>query len=118
MLRAPEPVLLKRPWGQLEAVKRELEYLRLNALDDLHEISKRPSQEWLEARLAPEFPVQINFTGNYGQGRIDVAALNLESLGHASFRLWPEDVSPAMLDELGLFLLGRSNKLPAALHKA
>ncbi len=114
-LCTPDTVIVKRPWEQLKALEKELNLLRLKSLDDLEEISKRPKQEWLEARLAPEFPVQIRFNGNYDQGCIDVLSRNLGIFGVAAYKLAADDVTPELMDALGLFLLGRSDKVPAAL---
>ncbi len=115
-LVAPEPLLLKRPWGQFDALKRELQHLRLRVLDDLDEIHKRPTQEWLEARLDPALPLQISFQGNYETDKIDVVTRNLEDFGQISFTLEPAAITQPLLDELGLFLIGRSEKLPAILR--
>lgn len=115
-LCAPEPVMVKRPRDQFDALKRELQYLRLRPLDDLEELYKKQKQEWLEARLEPAFPVQITFQGNYENGKIDVTARNLEDFGIAIFKMEPEDITPALLDDLGLFLMGGGSKLPALLR--
>lgn len=112
-LVAPEPVLIKRPWDQFEALKKELQHLRLNVLDDLAELYKKPKQEWLQAQLDPVLQVQILFKGNYENGKIDVATRNIKELGSSSFKLEPEDINPDFLDELGLFLIERTDKLPA-----
>lgn len=114
-LRAPEPVLIKRPWDQFNALKKELHHLRLRTLDDLEEIHKKPKQEWLEARLDSALPVQITFQGNYGNGKIEVLTRNLAEFGQVAFRLEPDDITPTLLDELGLFLIGRTDKLPTLL---
>lgn len=117
-LSAPEPVMLKRPWDQFEALKKELQHLRLNVLDDLHDLYKKPQQEWLQARLDPVLQLQLLFKGNYENGKIDIATHNIEELGPAAYRLEPEDISPKFLDELGLFLIERSDKLPAQFRPA
>jgi serine/threonine protein kinase len=116
-LCAPGPVVVRRPWDQFDALRKELLHVGLRPLDDLEEIRKRPKQEWLEARLAPDFPVQIRFQGNYDKGCIDVTGRNIGAFGATAFQLKPEDVTPKLLDDLGLFLLGRTGKLPAALRK-
>lgn len=114
-LGSPEPVFIKRPWDQFEALKKELQHLHLNALEDLAELYKKPKQEWLQAQLDPVLQVQILFKGNYEKGKIDIATRNIEELGSAAFKLEPEDISSDFLDELGLFLLERTDKLPAIL---
>ncbi len=115
-LCAPEPVLLKRPWGPLETLKKELHHLRLRMIDDMEAVNKKPKQEWLEAQLAADFPVQIKFQGNYNESNIDVMCRNMGTFGVAVYQLDPDDVTPAFLDDIGLFLLGRTNKLPPQLR--
>jgi hypothetical protein len=115
-LLAPEPVLLKRPWGQFEAVKKELLHLKIRTLDDLDVIHKKPKQEWLETHLDPALPVQIVFRGNYDLGKIDILTRNLADFGQAAFRLAPEDISATLLDELGLFLICRTDQPPVLLR--
>lgn len=116
-LYAPEPVLIKRPWDQFDALKKELHHLRLNVLDDLADLYRKPKQEWLQAQLDPVLQLQILFKGNYENNKIDIATRNIEQLGPAAFKLEPEDISPDFLDELGLFLIGRADKLPALLRQ-
>lgn len=115
-LQAPEPVLLKRPWEQFEALVKELNHLKIRALDDLHAIYKRPQQEWLETRLDPALPVQIMFHGSYETGRIEILTRNLADFGQTAFSLEPVQISQALLDELGLYLIGRTDKLPVLLN--
>ena len=114
-LVAPEPVLLKRPWGQFEALLKELDHLKIRAQEDLHEIHRRPRQEWLETHLDPALPVQITFQANYELGKIDVLTRNLADFGQGSFRLEPDLISSELLDELGLYLIGRTDKVPPLL---
>ena len=114
-LYAPEPVLVTRPWTQHEILKKELHSLRLRVLDELDLDIKKTKQEWLQVRLAPDFPVQIKFQGNYDEYYIDVLSRNIETFGIAVFRLKPEAVTPGMLDDLGSFLIGRKDRLPTAL---
>lgn len=116
-LCAPAPVLFRRPWGPFETLKKELNVLKLRVVDDTETAGKKPRQEWLEAQLAPDFPVQIRFQGSYNEGDINVKCLNLEAFGVAAYKLAPSDTTPAFLDELGLFLLGRSDRLPAQLRR-
>jgi hypothetical protein len=115
-LRAPEPVMLKRPWDQFDALKKELHHLRLRTLEDLEVIHKKPKQEWLEAQLDSALPVQITFKGNYENGKIDVLTRNLADFGQVAFRLEVDDISTALMDELGLFLIGRTAKPPVLLR--
>ncbi len=113
---APEPVLVTRPWNQLDALKAELNNLKLRPIDESELDSKRPKQEWLQVRLAPELPVHIRFLANYDKGHIDVLSRNLLAFGISSFRLQTEDVTSALLDDLGRVLLSRADTLPDALR--
>jgi hypothetical protein len=60
--------------------------------------------------------VQITFQGNYETGKIDVATRNLEDFGTATFKLEPANITPALLDDLGLFLMGGTSKPPGLLR--
>ncbi len=113
---APAPVVVSRPWSQLEALKNELNSLKLKPVDENELDGKRPQQEWLQVTLTPELPMQLRFLANYDKGHIDVLSRNLLAFGISSFRLQPERISPAMLDDLGRVLLGRTNNLPSALQ--
>lgn len=115
-LCAPQPVPFRRPWGPLDTLKKELHHLRLRVMEDVEAGSKKPKQEWLETQLAPDFPVQIKFQGNYSETVINVTCRNLGVFGTTAYKLEPDDVTAAFLDNLGLFLLGRSDKLPAQLR--
>ena len=116
-LCAPAPVVISRPRDMLEALKGQLNKVKLRALDDLELLGKGPQEEWVEVRLAPDFPMQIQFKANYAEGCIDVQTLNIEAFGYIAFKLKQEDVTPALLDGIGLFLLGRADKLPEALRR-
>jgi len=116
-LCAPEPVQFKRPWGAIETLKKELYQLRLRVIEDKETTNKKPKQEWLDAQLAPDFPMQIRFQGNYNENRIDVMCRNVGAFGVAAYKLAPDDADAAFLDSLGLYLLGRSDKLPAQLQR-
>jgi len=117
-LCAPEPVLLKRPWGSLDTLKNELSHLRLHLMEEPDADKKKLKQEWLETQLAPDFPVQIKFQGDYNESSINVMSRNLEDFGVVAYKLVPDEATQAFLDSLGLFLIGRSNQLPAQLRRA
>jgi hypothetical protein len=114
--QAPEPIVVSRPWNQLDALKAELGNLKLKVLDDTELDSQRPKQEWLQVHLSPDLPVQVRFLANYDKGHIDILSRNLIAFGISSFRLLPEDVSSNVLDDIARVLLGRSDMLPAALR--
>lgn len=115
-LFAPEPVLLKRPWGPNDTLKKELHHLRLREIDVVETANRNPKHEWLETHLAADFPAQIRFQGNYTETSVDVMCRNVGAFGVVAYKLEPDDATPAFLDDLGLFLLGRSDKLPVQLR--
>lgn len=116
-LCSPKPVVITWPWDQLEDLKEQLKKMKLRALSDLESGGKRPLQEWMEVSLAPDFLQQLKFKGNYDEGRIDVQTLNLEALGVVAFKLELADVTQRLMDDIGLFVLGRTEKLPEALRR-
>ena len=115
-LHAPEPVIVRRRWDQLQTLKTELRILHLRALDDLDVVGEA-KQEWYELRLAPDIPVLMLFQGNFSEGRIDVLTSNFDGFGIAAFEIELEDVAPKLLDGVGRFLIGRSNVLPLPLRR-
>lgn len=112
---APQSVLVTRPWNQLEALKSELNNLKLKVLDESELDSKRPKQEWLQVKLAGDIPVQLKFLADYELGHIDVMARNLLNFGSSRFKLLPEQITTSLLEDLGRILLSRSDRLPDAL---
>ncbi len=118
-LTAPEPVPVTRRWTQMDALKNELGICALRTVDDLDMLFRnRGREDIFNAYLAPAFVLKMRFHGNYREGKIDLACNNLKGFGLTSFRLQPEDISPALLDDLGRYLIGRSNRLPALLDDA
>ncbi len=116
-LCAPVPVHIKRQRDRIEALKLELQQFKLHILDGPENISKLDHQEWVTLRLSAEIPVQLRFEANHDQYCIDVTTLNLEAFGVSSFRLEANDVTSKSLDQIGNFILGRSNELPSVLRK-
>lgn len=115
-LVAPQSVTLIRRWDQLEALKRDLHILDLRIIND-SVFAEKAEQEFVEVQLAPDFPVQISFKGNYSAQRIEVLCRNLEGFCISAFILESDQVTQPLLEELGRFLLSRSNALPGALRR-
>lgn len=115
-LVAPAPVVVYCRWDQLDNFKREMHILDLRTVEG-HEPVGGLQQEHIEIRLAPDFPMQIRFRGNYEAGRLDVLARNIEGFGIAAFELDPREASQAVFDGIGRFLMFRSDQLPAALRR-
>lgn len=115
-LVAPQPIGLLRRWDQLDGLKNDLHILNLRLLDE-PTFTKKPDQEFIQLALAPDFPLQISFKGNYKTYRIDVSSRNLEGFCVSNFVLDVAEVNQDFLDELGRFLLSRSPLLPGALRR-
>jgi hypothetical protein len=116
-LAAPAPVTVTVGWNQLEAFKKDMHLLDLRTAEGM-DLDGVVEDGELVMHLAADFPVQITFGANYDSGRVDVLSRNLEGFGIAAFTCNPDDVTQEFLDDLGRFLLARSNSLPAALHRA
>ncbi|HEY6094351.1 MAG TPA: serine/threonine-protein kinase [Gallionellaceae bacterium] len=110
-------VMVVRPWNQLEALLRELQNLKLKVLNENDLNFRLARHESIQALLNPCLSVLIEFTANYDNNTIDVRSLNFGLFGNERFALAADSVTPVMLDELGLFLLARSNQLPAAFKR-
>ena len=115
-LIANEPVTLTRRWDQLEALRKDLNILDLRAVDETV-FNEKPDQEFLTLQLAPDFPVQMSFRGNYSAHRIDILCRNLEGFCISAFVLDVDHVNQSLLEELGRFLLSRNNTLPVMLRR-
>lgn len=110
------PISVKRRWNELETLKKELDTFGLRTLHDLDEVVRSKSkQEFFEAELAPDFLMRIQFQGNYDTGKIDLLCTNFDGFGLTSYMLDPNEVTPQLLDDVGRFLIGRAEHLPAQL---
>lgn len=118
-LQAPEPVIVSRRWNQFETLKHELNAFGLRSLDDMDKLLSNKSQkETFSVRLAPDFLVKTIYQGNYAEGTIQIRSSNFAGFGAANFKLNPESVTREFLDDIGRFLIGRSDSLPMALMLA
>jgi hypothetical protein len=115
-LTAPGPVTVKRRWHEIDSLEKLLDSFGLSPLEDLHAlVRKNPQQEFFHAGLAPDFLMRIQFQGNYSTGQIDLLCNNFDGFGIAAYTLNPEAVNQQLLDEIGRFLIGRKDSLPAIL---
>ena len=116
-LQAQEPVTVTRRWNQMDALKKELDTYGLRPLDDPDMLVRNKSQqETFSLRISPDFLLKIVFKGDYASGMLEISGRNFDEFGLCAFRLDPEHVSGEMLDDLGRFLLGRTDELPAPLR--
>jgi hypothetical protein len=114
-LAAPAPVEVVRRWDQIEQLKKEMHILDLKPAEGL-DIDEKPQQENVKILLAPDFPVQLTFRANYKKDRIDLLSRNLDGFGIAAFVSNASEVTQQLLDDLGRFLINRTDKLPAGLQ--
>jgi hypothetical protein len=112
---APAPVQVVRRWDQIEQLKKEMHILDLKPAEGI-DLDEKPQQEKVSIRLAPEFPIQLTFRGNYRKERIDLLSRNLDGFGIAAFVCEAGNLSQQLLDDLGRFLINRSNRLPEGLQ--
>ncbi len=118
-LQANEPVTVTRRWNQMDALKKELDAFGLSPMDDPDMLMRSKSQqETFSIRIAPDFLLKIIFKGDYANGMLDISGRNFDGFGMSAFRLDPERVSVELLDDLGRFLIGRTDVLPEPLRLA
>jgi hypothetical protein len=114
-LAAPAPVQVVRRWDQIEQLKKEMHILDLKPAEGI-DIDEKPQQENVSILLAPDLPIQLTFRANYRKDRIDLLSRNLDGFGIAAFVSNAADVTQQLLDDLGRFLINRTNKLPPGLQ--
>jgi hypothetical protein len=115
-LAAPEPVALTRRWDQFNGTKSELQDLGLRPMEDLDDLWKsRPQKDTFQVNLEPEFAIRMRFQGDYDEGNVQMSCNNLECFGATTFKLQPEYVQSGLLDDIGRFLMGRTDLLPQKL---
>jgi len=112
---APAPVPVVRRWDQVEQLKKEMHILDLKPADGI-DLDEKPQQENVDILLAPEFPIQLTFRGNYRKERIDLLSRNLDGFGIVAFVCDAGNLDQRLLDELGRFLINRTNRLPDGLQ--
>ena len=110
-LLAPTPITVSKRWDQIEALKKEMHLLALQTADGI-DFDDKPQQEHVVVTLAPDLPVQLTFRANYKRNRVDLFSRNLDGFGVGVFVCNPEEVTQQLLDDLGRFLLSRSDRLP------
>jgi hypothetical protein len=115
-LSAPEPVAVIRRWEQFDELGKDLQAFGLKPLEDMHELWRnRPQKVTFQIGLEPEFLIRMRFQGNYADGSIGLECNNLDGFGAMKAKVKPELLRPAMFDEIGRFLMGRSGALPREL---
>ena len=115
-LLAARSVSVVRRWDMMAALRNDLAILGLRMVED-QVFTAKSGQEFEMIELEPEIPVQLYFQGDYDKQEINVLGRNLEGFGVSAFVLNPADAGDAFLDQLGRFLLGRSDRLPDVLRR-
>ena len=115
-LAAPQPVSVVRRWDQVEQLKKEMHILDLKTAEGI-DLDEKPQQENVNILLAADFPIQITFRANYRKDRIDLLCRNLDGFGLVAYVCEAAEMTQALLDDLGRFLLDRTDKLPAGLQQ-
>ena len=114
-LTVPEAVVLTRRWELFEELKMDLQKFGLKPREDLHDLWKNRTQKpTFQVTLEPEFLISMRFQSNYAEGKIGLTCSNLDGFGEMKAKLVPDLLQTVAFDEIGLFLMGRSNTLPRA----
>lgn len=112
-LCAPEAVTVTRRWEQFDELRKDFEAFGLKPMEDMHELWRNRSQKvTFQVGLEPEFLVRMRFQGNYADGGVDLDCNNLDGFGTLKGKLNVDLLQTSLFDEIGRFLLGRSNALP------
>lgn len=115
-LTAPDPVIVTRRWESFDEIKKDLQAFGLKTIEDMHELWRNRTQKaTFQITLEPEFLICMRFQGNYASGSVDIVCNNLDGFGELKSNLKPELFQMPMFDEIGRFLMGRSNVLPREL---
>lgn len=116
-LIVPEPVAVTRRWELFDEFKKDLNAFGLKPKEDLHDMWRnRPQKVTFQVNLEPEFFVRMRFQGNYADGSVDIESNNLDGFGAMKAKLKSDLLQASLFDEIGRFLMGRSNALPAELN--
>lgn len=95
------------------ALRQELHLLNLAIANETRvDIPGRGSASGVRFALAGSIPVQLNFRRDLPSGKLVVRGRNVCSFGLSAYAIRPEKLSAALLDAIGLCLLGRANRLP------
>lgn len=110
-LLASAPLHLACPAKKLDAFKNDLAFLNIVIADEGRATETRP----VPLVLSPEIPTQLHFIADLKAHAVVLRARNLGGLGLNAFQIAPAALDQAVLDELGLCLLGRGKQWPAAM---
>jgi hypothetical protein len=115
-LVVPEPVVVTRRWELFDELKKDMDAFGLRAKEDMVELWRNRSQKvTFQVNLEPEFIVWMRLRGNYSNGVVEMESNNLDGFGEMKGLLQPNALQTGIFDEIGRFLMGRSNALPKEL---
>jgi hypothetical protein len=114
-LAAPSPLEVIRRWDQVDQLRKEMHIFSLREHDG-EDFAGPPKAENVRVLVACDLPVQLTFRANYRKDRVDLLSRNLDGFGIAAFTCPTAALDQRLLDDLGRFLIDRSDKLPAGLQ--
>lgn len=109
--QASKPLRITCPDEKAEIFRAELGMLNIKIEDEQPGALAQQTVFTLSATL----PLQLHFSAATQSDAIVMRARNLAGLGLNAFMFQPDAVEQKLLDELGLYLLGQSRRLPAAM---
>jgi hypothetical protein len=116
-LTAPEQVAVTRRWELFDELKKDLQAFGLKPKEDLHDMWRNRTQKaTFQVNLEPEFLIRMHFQADYTGGSIELGCNNLDGFGAMKGRLTPELLQTSLFDEIGRFMMGRTNVLPPKLE--
>lgn len=116
-MSAPNPVTISRRWEQFEATRKDINAYGLKSSVDMHDLWRnRTSTPLFQVTLEPELLIRLHFQANYTEGRVELECNNVEGFGASKAKLSPELLQTSLLEEIGRYLMGRSNTVPEVMQ--
>lgn len=113
---SPAPLTAVAPSSYAESLRRELQHLNLKVETEAPTMLPEGGPG-VQFTLPNAIPMQISFDADFEANRILLRCRNLEGFGLAAFSLKPGDINRALLDGIGLCLLGRAQGMPTSLQR-
>ncbi len=116
-MSVPSPVTISRRWEQFEVTRKDINGYGLKPSVDMHDLWRnRTSTPLFQVTLEPELLIRMHFQANYTEGRVELEGHNLEGFGASKAKLTPELLQTSLLEEMGRYLMGRSNRMPEVMQ--
>lgn len=111
------PVVVVRRWEQFQEVSKGIQKFGLKPKEDLQDVWRNRTQKpTFEIGLEPEFIIRMCFQADYAEGVVILECGNLEGFGELKAKLSPQQLSTAVLEDFGRYLMGRSTRLPTEIQ--